>query len=68
MVDRAPHPDACLNDREFEALANGVLAPAALERLRAQVQGVLDDPSGGLSHDEVWSRLERRMKRAARAA
>lgn len=68
MVDRVPHPDACLNDREFEDLANGVLAPAALARLREQVQAVLDDPSGGVSHEDVWAGLEQRMKRAVRAA
>ena len=61
-------PDACLSDAEFDALARGELAPAALDRLRAQVQAVLDDPADGVSHDAVWSRLEQRMKRAARAA
>ena len=61
-------PDACLDDAEFEALARGDLAPAALERLRAAVQAVLDDPADGVSHDAVWSHLEQRMRRAARAA
>ncbi|NJC40929.1 hypothetical protein GGQ87_001187 [Brevundimonas alba] len=61
-------PDACLNDAEFDALARGELAPAALDRLRTQVQAVLDDPADGVSHDAVWSHLEQRMKRAARAA
>jgi hypothetical protein len=68
MTAEPPRPDACLSDTEFGDLARGNLAPAALERLRAQVQAVLDDPSEGVSHDEVWSRLEQRMKRAARAA
>lgn len=68
MADHDPYPDACLSDREFEDLARGVLAPAALQRLRDQVQAVLDDPSGGVSHKDVWLRLEQRMKRAARAA
>ena len=61
-------PDTCLSEAEFDDLARGALAPSALERLRARVQAVLDDPSDGVSHDEVWSRLEHRMKRAARAA
>ena len=61
-------PDGCLNEAEFEALARGDLAPEALERLRAEVQAVLDDPDAGLSHDAVWAGLEQRMKRAARAA
>ncbi|MDQ8029069.1 MAG: hypothetical protein REJ23_10100 [Brevundimonas sp.] len=68
MASPAQQPDACLSDREFEDLANGVLPADALQRLRDQVQAVLDDPSGGISHDDVWSRLEQRMKRAARAA
>ena len=57
-----------LSDAEFEALAQGRLAPDALERLRAQVQAVLDDPDCGISHDEVWTRLEQRMMRARSAA
>jgi hypothetical protein len=61
-------PDTCLSDAEFEALARGELAPAALERLRAEVQAVIDDPADGVSHDAVWTHLEQRMKRAARAA
>ena len=68
MSSDASRPDACLDDAEFDALARGELAPGALDRLRAQVQAVLDDPDDGVSHDEVWSRLEQRMKRAARAA
>ena len=68
MSRAAARPDACLTDAEFDALARGELTPAALERLRAQVQAVLDDPADGVSHDAVWSRLEQRMKRAARAA
>ena len=68
MSRDAVRPDACLSDAEFEALARGELAPAALDRLRSQVQAVLDDPSDGVSHDAVWSHLEQRMKRAARAA
>lgn len=60
--------DACLSDAEFEDLARGALAAPALEALRARVQAVLDDPSDGVSHDEVWGSLEQRMKRAARAA
>ena len=68
MADLDPYPDACLSDREFEELSRGVLAPAALERLREQVQAALDDPASSVSHDDVWSRLEQRMKRAARAA
>jgi hypothetical protein len=68
MADHDPHPDACLTEQEFEALSRGVLAPAALQRLRDQVQATLDDPRASVSHDEVWSRLEQRMKRAARAA
>ncbi len=68
MADPAPRPDAALSDQEFEDLANGVLSGHALQRLRDQVQAVLDDPSNGVSHDEVWARLEQRMKRAARAA
>ena len=68
MTAEPPRPDACLSEAEFDDLARGNLAPAALERLRAQVQAVLDDPSDGVSHEDVWSRLERRMKRAARAA
>ena len=68
MIGDSLRPDACLNDEEFGALARGELAPAALDRLRLQVQAALDDPDAGVSHDAVWSRLERRMKRAARAA
>lgn len=62
-------PAAALSNEEFEALAEGRLAPEALERLRAEVQAVLDDPDESISHDAVWSRLEQRMKRAlSRAA
>lgn len=68
MTGETPRPDAVLSETEFDELARGTLAPTALERLRSQVQAVLDDPSDGVSHDAVWSRLERRMKRAARAA
>ena len=68
MSDDLQQPDAGLTEAEFEALARGDLAPAVLDRLRAQVQAVLDDPNAGVSHDAVWSRLEQRMKRAARAA
>ena len=67
MLD-APRPESCLSDGEFEALARGDLPPASLDRLRRQIQAVLDDPDAGISHDAVWSRLEQRMKRAARAA
>ncbi len=62
-------PDSALNDQEFDALVEGRLTPEALDRLRAQVQAALDDPDESVSHDEVWTRLEQRMKRAvARAA
>jgi len=62
-------PDTALNDQEFDALAAGCLTPEALERLRVQVQAALDNPDESVSHDEVWTRLEQRMKRAvARAA
>ncbi|MDO9077971.1 MAG: hypothetical protein Q7U72_11060 [Brevundimonas sp.] len=62
-------PDTALNDQEFEALASGRLNPEALDRLRVQVQAALDHPDESVSHDEVWTRLEQRMKRAvARAA
>jgi len=49
-------------------MVQGRLAPEALARLRAEVQTVLDDPDDGVSHDEVWSRLEQRMKRAVSRA
>ena len=62
------HADAALSDAEFEALVRGDLDGEALERLRRQVQAVLDDPDAGVHHDEVWARLEQRMKRAAHAA
>jgi hypothetical protein len=62
-------PDAVLSDQEFDALAAGRLTPEALDRLRVQVQAALDHPDESVSHDEVWKRLEQRMKRAvARAA
>ena len=62
-------PDTALNDEEFDALAAGRLTPEALDRLRVQVQAALDHPDESVSHDEVWTRLEQRMKRAvARAA
>ena len=62
-------PDTALNDEEFDALAAGRLTPEALDRLRLQVQAALDHPDESVSHDEVWTRLEKRMKRAvARAA
>ena len=62
-------PDAFLSDQQFDDLARGRLAADDLARLRIQVQAVLDNPDDGVSHDEVWSRLEQRMKRAvARAA
>ena len=62
-------PDTALSDQEFDALAQGRLTPEALDRLRDQVQAALDNPDDGISHDEVWTRLEARMKRAvARAA
>mgnify|MGYP001342123604 CR=1 FL=1 len=68
LTDR-PSPDTALNDEEFDALAAGRLVPEALERLRVQVQAALDHPDESVSHDEVWARLEQRMKRAvARAA
>ncbi len=63
-----PHPDACLTDAEFEALAHGELSGEPLERLRDQVQAAIDDPDAGICHDAVWSRLEQRMKRVARVA
>ena len=68
MSGDAHRPDACLSEAEFDALARGDLVPEALDRLRAQVQAVLDDPDTSISHEEVWSRLEQRMKRADRAA
>ena len=62
-------PDTALSDQEFDALAQGRLTPEALDRLREQVQAALDNPDDGISHDELWTRLEARMKRAvARAA
>lgn len=62
-------PDTALSDQEFDALAQGRLTPEALDRLRNQVQAALDNPDDGISHDELWTRLEARMKRAvARAA
>ena len=62
-------PDTALSDQEFDALAQGRLTPEALDRLRDQVQAALDNPDDGISHDELWARLEARMKRAvARAA
>ncbi len=64
-----PSPETALNDQEFDALVDGNLSPEALDRLRVQVQAALDNPDDSVSHDEVWSRLELRMKRAvARAA
>ena len=63
-----PSPDAALNDQEFDALVNGTLSPEALDRLRGQVQAALDSPEDSVSHDEVWTRLEQRMKRAAARA
>ncbi|WP_417232536.1 hypothetical protein [Brevundimonas sp.] len=64
-----PLPDATLSDQEFDALVEGNLPPEALDRLRGQVQAALDNPDESISHDEVWTRLEQRMKRAvARAA
>lgn len=68
MTSKAHRPAPHLGDAEFDDLTRGTLAPTALERLRGQVQAVIDDPSDGISHKEVWSRLEQRMKRAARAA
>lgn len=62
-------PDTALSDQEFDALAQGRLTPEALDRLRDQVQAALDNPDDGISHNELWTRLEARMKRAvARAA
>ncbi len=62
-------PDSVLSDQEFDALAAGRLTPEALDRLRVQVQAALDHSDESVSHDEVWTRLEQRMKRAvARAA
>jgi|GEM_PF-2881716 len=66
-ADSAP-PDTVLSDQEFDDMVQGRLAPEALARLRAEVQTVLDDPDDGVSHDEVWSRLEQRMKRAVSRA
>ena len=43
-------------------------ADAALSDAEFEVQAVLDDPDAGVRHDEVWARLEQRMKRAAHAA
>ncbi len=68
MDSAIPDPDALLSDAEFEALARGDLSIGALNRLRDQVQAVIDNPDAGVSHDAVWSRLEQRMKRASRAA
>jgi hypothetical protein len=59
---------AFLSDQQFEELAEGKLSPAALARLRTEVQAVLDDPDDSISHDAVWSRLEQRMKRAVSRA
>lgn len=61
-------PGAFLSDSQFQQLAEGRLAPAALDQLRAEVQAALDDPNAGVSHDLVWSRLEQRMKRAVSRA
>lgn len=62
-------PDTALSDQEFDALAEGRLTPEALDRLRVQVQAALDNPDESVSHEDVWTRLEQRMKRAvARAA
>jgi hypothetical protein len=63
-----PLPDAALSDQEFDALAQGRLTPDALDRLRVQVQAALDNPDESISHDEVWTRLEERMKRAVTRA
>ena len=57
-------PDTALSDQEFDALAEGRLAPEALDRLRVQVQAALDNPDESVSHEDVWARLEQRMKRA----
>ena len=67
-VSHQPSPDTALNDQEFDALVEGRLAPEALDRLRAQVQTALDNPDDSVSHDEVWTRLEQRMKRAVSRA
>jgi len=62
-------PDAFLEDQVFDDLAAGSLSPAALDQLRARVQAALDDPDDGVSHEDLWDRLEQRMKRArSRAA
>ena len=61
-------PDAFLDDQTFDDLAAGRLSPAALEQLRERVQAALDDPDDGVSHDEVWSRLEERVRRAVSRA
>ena len=61
-------PDTALSDQEFDALAQGRLTPEALDRLRVQVQAALDNPDQPISHDEVWTRLEQRMKRAVTRA
>jgi hypothetical protein len=62
-------PDTFLDDRAFDDLAAGKLSAVALDQLRAKVQAALNDPDDGISHDELWDRLEQRMKRArSRAA
>ena len=62
-------PDAALSDQEFDALVEGNLPPEALDRLRGQVQAALNSPDDSVNHDDVWTWLEQRMKRAvARAA
>ncbi|MDI1280508.1 MAG: hypothetical protein ACI9YM_000032 [Brevundimonas sp.] len=64
----SPLPDAALSDQEFDALVEGTLSAEALERLRGQVQAALDNPDDSVSHDQVWTRLEQRMKRAVTRA
>ena len=65
-LDHVP-PDAFLDDQAFDDLAAGKLSSAALDQLRERVQATLDDPNESISHEDVWSRLEQRMKRAVSA-
>lgn len=68
MSATPPYPDTVMSDAEFDALAQGRLSPQGLQRLRSEVQAALDSPDDSVSHDEVWTRLEQRMKRAVSRA